>query len=1148
MHAHPAAAGPAPVTAQQQRQQTRQHALQRPPLPRRRTARQLPTVAVVSTEVHQRGAGEGTSAGGNGGAGQAHHAAGARPAAPAAEAASTSGRRAEGDGTAQGRRGARVEVRNMVKHFHTKRGLFKAVDDVSAEMEPGTITALLGPSGSGKTTLLRLISGLEEPTAGRVFFDGADMTERSVQERDLGFVFQGYALFKHMTVAENILFGPRMRKLDVDFEAKVAELLELIELPTLGGRFPPQLSGGQRQRVAVARALACDPRLLLLDEPFGALDPIALRVGLKSLVQRLGVTTVMVTHDQEEAWDVADHVVIFNRGRIVQQGSPLEIAQNPASPFVMNFVGDVAHLPARCALSRRMGVVTDRPWIMVRPQDVRVHKGYAEAGATAPATVEDKAHMGWAVRYYLRFDDGVPLELSVGRRAAGGRGVAARRREDEARYDLDVGQRVYVEVDPARIMPFDYADIDAAPASAPPPCVRQRDDGGAGAPAPPSAPVPWAAGPASSSSLDSYLFSVDGSLSRRRPHGFPLAAVVGMDHIKQALLLGAVDTGLGGIAIAGRRGTAKSIMARGVHALLPPIEVVEGSICNADPENPAEWEEGLAEKIAAAGGEVRARVRDAPFVQIPLGVTEDRLVGTVDIEASMKEGKPIFQPGLLAEAHRGILYVDEINLLDDGIANLLLSILSDGVNVHLLDRFAMTLSADVEYSLPERVEAVEVSARYQDDPRAVWQEAGEATDALGSNILLARELLPQVEITAKQVRYLVEEAVRGGVVGHRAELYAVRAAKAAAALAGRTRVASDDLRLAVQLVILPRAPFADMPPPQSAPPPPPPPAPEQQQEEEQQQQDESEQQQQEQPEQQQVPQEFMFSAEGVALDPAIVKFARQQHRAKGRSGRSKAAVIFSEERGRCKPKRLAVDATLRAAAPYQRARRQRAAAQIRTKRLARKAGTLVVYVVDASGSMAINRMASAKGAVMRLLAESYTARDLVSLIDFHDAKAEVLLPPSKSMELARRRLEVLPCGGGSPLAHALSLAIRTAVQAQQQRHVGRVMVVLITDGRANVSLARSNEDPDALAPDAPKPTADELKEEVLDMARKLAAAGLQLLVINTESKFVSAGFPEEIAKAADGRYFYLPQNAVRTDAVIAAATAGAWREAAQGLS
>ncbi|PRW59185.1 sulfate ABC transporter ATP-binding isoform B [Chlorella sorokiniana] len=355
--------------------------------------------------------------------------------------------------------GAQVAVQDMVKHFQTRRGMFKAVNGVDVTMEPGTITALLGPSGSGKTTLLRLIAGLEEPTAGRVLFDGEDVTEYGVQDRDLGFVFQGYALFKHMTVADNITFGPRMRKMDIDCEKRVEELLELTGLQGLGGRFPPQLSGGQRQRVAMARALACNPRLMLLDEPFGALDPIvrkSLRNGLRDIVKRIGVTTVIVTHDQEEAWDIADQVVIFNKGLIEQQGTPEEVGRAPASPFVMNFVGDVNHLPASSQLVRKMSFHTDKPFVMCRPSDITVHTNYEspEAAASAAASVHDKQNMGKVVRYYLRFDDGVDIDFTVPRR------------QDEEQFDLDVGQRVYVSVPPERMMGFDYSEVDGSAVTA----------------------------------------------------------------------------------------------------------------------------------------------------------------------------------------------------------------------------------------------------------------------------------------------------------------------------------------------------------------------------------------------------------------------------------------------------------------------------------------------------------------------------------------------------------------------------------------------------------------------------------------------------------------------------------------------------------
>lgn len=307
----------------------------------------------------------------------------------------------------------------------------------------------------------------------------------------------------------------------------------------------------------------------------------------------------------------------------------------------------------------------------------------------------------------------------------------------------------------------------------------------------------------------------------------------------------------------------------------------------------------------------------------------------------------------------------------------------------------------------------------------------------------------------------------------------------------------------------------------------------------------------------------MFEAEQVVIDPSVMQLANQMSKAQGASGKSKTLII-SEERGRYikpmipkgKPRRLAVDATMRAAAPFQKLRRDEAAEKgdapkpvyvepedMRTKKLARKAGALVMFVVDASGSMALNRMSAAKGAVMRLLSESYTSRDQVSLIPFYGDAAEVLLPPSKSIAMAKKRLDSLPCGGGSPLAHGLSLAIRTGISAASSGDCGKLMCVLITDGRANVSLGVSNEDPEALAEDAPKPDAESLKDEVRDMAKRLAAEGISLLVIDTENKFVSTGFSEEIAKAGQGKYYYLP-NA--SDAAIAAAASGALAAAKAG--
>jgi sulfate/thiosulfate transport system ATP-binding protein len=291
----------------------------------------------------------------------------------------------------------RIEIQAVSKAFDE----FHALDSVTLEVPEGSLTALLGPSGSGKSTLLRIVAGLEMPDAGAVLIDGSDVTAARPQERGIGFVFQHYAAFTHMSVRENVAFGLRIRKRPrEEVSARVDELLELVGLTKWAAQRPDQLSGGQRQRMALARALAVDPQVLLLDEPFGALDANVrgeLRRWLRRLHDEQGVTTVLVTHDQEEAMEVADTIAVMNAGRIEQVGSPREVYDRPATDFVMGFLGPVSRIDGR----------------LVRPHDVAV--SLEQTDGAVEALVRRVVHLGFEVRIELELPDGEPARAQLTR-------------------------------------------------------------------------------------------------------------------------------------------------------------------------------------------------------------------------------------------------------------------------------------------------------------------------------------------------------------------------------------------------------------------------------------------------------------------------------------------------------------------------------------------------------------------------------------------------------------------------------------------------------------------------------------------------------------------------------------------------------------
>jgi magnesium chelatase subunit D len=646
----------------------------------------------------------------------------------------------------------------------------------------------------------------------------------------------------------------------------------------------------------------------------------------------------------------------------------------------------------------------------------------------------------------------------------------------------------------------------------------------------------------------------------------PFAAVVGHTSAKQAMLLLGIEPRLGGLAFAAYPGTAKTTLARSFHELLPEQTVIASCGSHCDPAQSRHWCSECRQKFAQVAPQtVSAR---PPFVNLPLNVTEDRLLGGLALEATLQQGRRVAERGLLAEANRGVLYCDELNLLDDGAGNYLMDALSRGwlalereglsaeypteffllgtfnpaegdLRPGLLDRIGLIVSASALDKPEARAEIMRRALRFDRRPTDVHAEYADETEFLRQAVASGREILPQVQISDEQLLALSEIALRLGVPGNRADLLAMRAARASAALSGRTSVDEEDLKLAIQLVLLPRATRLPEPEQEQEPEQPPPPPEQNEQPENEEDNNDDEDNQPPEPPEPQPPQleDLLLSAVATEVPEDILSLVnlRQQRAKAGSRGEAlnwKRGRHIRSVAGKPGQGRIAIIDTLRAAAPFQNIRKaenrksvpsvQIRADDLRLKRYKDKAGVLFIFVVDASGSMALNRMREAKGAVTQLLQQAYVHRDKVALVSFRGREAEVLLPPSQSVELAKRSLDVLPTGGGTPLASALMTSLNLS---QQARRVGinKTMLVLITDGRGNV-LLKEDDATATLSKDARK---NQAAEEVAKLANAVAIEGISAVVLDTQTNFLSKGEAAQLARNLGARYIYLPRADAR---------------------
>ncbi len=619
--------------------------------------------------------------------------------------------------------------------------------------------------------------------------------------------------------------------------------------------------------------------------------------------------------------------------------------------------------------------------------------------------------------------------------------------------------------------------------------------------------------------------------------------IVGLDSAKQALLLLAVDPSLGGVAMAAAVGSGKSTLARAFAALLP-----DGT----------------------------------PFVELPLNITEDRLIGGLNLEAALATGQRVVEQGLLAKADGGVLNVDGLNLLDDAVVTQVMDAMSRGevriereglsavhaahfmlmgtydsndgnVRGGLLDRIGLIVPFVSNGDTQARAEVVR---RNIAAPLNSLEQETDEMAMLRGMIGFAREQLSSITISDEQLEGIAQAALSLGVEGNRADVFAAKAALAHAALSGRDAVDDEDLQAAAKLVLMPRA--TRLPEPEQQPDQPPPQQ-EQQPKPEQQQQDEDTPEP-PQPEAQPQIEELLLSAVEAALPGDVLNLPFTSRRGKSGSRgvqlNDKRGKFVRAVQGEMRGHKLALLPTLLAAAPWQKMRRETEDGRrktagderptpslnrppssvsrlssvlitkedIRVKKFRDKAGTLFVFVVDASGSMALNRMRQAKGAVARLLQNAYVHRDRVALVSFRGQQAQVLLAPSQSVEQAKRELDVLPTGGGTPLASALMLGWDMAQQSRR-KGIPNTTLIVMTDGRGNVGISgeRGAGGKERLAAGGQQPTAkQQIEDELKQLSALIAADGVGAVVIDTQANYLSRGEAPRLAKWLDGRYVYLP--------------------------